>query len=377
MADLRERIATAAKNLSGYPVDAENLPKSAQDYAKTIDHTLLKTDVTEAQIDALCDEARSYDFASVCVRLPWVQRAVQNLQGSPVRVACVVGFHEGTQATSDKVSESANAVKAGASELDMVLNWHKLKDDQYDEVYEDIVAVRKAAPSQVALKVILETSQLSHAQIIAGCVIVEAAGAQFVKTSTGFCGQGATVDNVTLMKAVVGSRLEVKASGGIKTSKDCRAMLEAGASRIGASSGKQIVDEMKGSSSEPRADGRFVIRSISSRCADVKTFQTPSTGIKARLSTQRFSCIQGPARSWLRRSHSTIRIVAYSSTSTSPCILPNHPSSASVHFSHASAISLKSVSVEIPVSIALALTLPFLQRSAIVPPHICLSSGVE
>ena len=259
MADLRERIAKAANSLSAYPIDVENLPKSAKDYAKTIDHTLLKTDATQAQIDALCDEARSYDFASVCVRLPWVQRAVQNLRGSPVRVACVVGFHEGTQATSDKVSEAANAVKAGASELDMVLNWHQLKNVHYDEVYGDIVAVRKAAPSQVALKVILETSQLSRAQIIAGCVIAEAAGAQFVKTSTGFCGQGATVDNVTLMKAVVGSRLEVKASSGIKTSKDCRAMLEAGASRIGASSGKQIVDEMKGGNSKPRADGGCMI----------------------------------------------------------------------------------------------------------------------
>ncbi|MDI1487011.1 MAG: hypothetical protein OHK93_006273 [Ramalina farinacea] len=259
MADLREKIAKAADNLSAYPIDVAKLPKNAQNYAKTIDHTLLKTDATEAQIDGLCDEARSYDFASVCVRLPWVQRAVQNLRGSPVRVVCVVGFHEGTQATSDKVSEAANAVKAGASELDMVLNWHQLKDEHYDEVCEDIVAVRKAAPSQVPLKVILETSQLSRAQIIAGCVIAEAAGAQFLKTSTGFCGQGATVGNVTLMKAVVGSRLEVKASGGIKTSKDCRAMLEAGASRIGASSGKQIVDEIKGGSSKPQADGRFMI----------------------------------------------------------------------------------------------------------------------
>ena len=259
MADLRERIAKAANSLSKYPIDVGNLPKSAKEYAKTIDHTLLKTDATGSQIDALCDEARSYDFASVCVRLPWVQRAVQNLQGSPVRVACVVGFHEGTQATSEKLSEAANAVKAGASELDMVLNWHQLKNDHYDEVYADILAVRKAAPSQVALKVILETAQLSRAQIIAGCVIAEAAGAQFVKTSTGFCGQGATVETVGLMKAVVGSRLEIKASGGIKTSKDCRAMLEAGASRIGASSGKQILDEIKGGSSKPQADGRFMI----------------------------------------------------------------------------------------------------------------------
>ena len=290
MADLRERIAKAANNISEYPVDAEDLPKSAQDYAKTIDHTLLKTDATQAQIDALCDEARSYGFASVCVRLPWVQRAVQNLQGSPVRVACVVGFHEGTQATSDKVSEAASAVKAGALELDMVLNWQKLKADQYDEVYEDIVAVRTAS-IQVTMKVILETSQLSRSQIIAGCVIAEAAGAQFVKTSTGFCGQGATVENVGLMKAVVGSRLKVKASGGIKTSKDCRAMLKAGASRIGASSGKQIVDEMKGGSSRLQADGRFMIYKRRSRCANVNPMQRLSAGINVILSAQRLGPI--------------------------------------------------------------------------------------
>lgn len=297
MADLREKIAKAADSLPGYPEDIKKLPKSAEDYAKTIDHTLLKTDATEAQIDALCDEARSYDFASVCVRLQWVQRAVQDLKGSPVRVACVVGFHEGTQATSDKVSEAANAVKDGALELDMVLNWQQLKADQFDEVYEDIVAVRQAAPSQVALKVILETSQLSRSQIIAGCVITEAAGAQFVKTSTGFCGQGATVDNVRLMKAVVGSRLEVKASGGIKTSKDCGAMLEAGASRIGASSGKQIVDEIKGGTSKSQAEGMFMVLRVSSRCADVTSSRRRQRVLKldSEVPAQRINCLHGPA----------------------------------------------------------------------------------
>ena len=211
--------------------------------AWTIDHTLLKLDATQGQIDSLCEEARASNFKTVCVRLRWVERCVHNLKGSPVRVACVIGFHEGTSSTEEKAEEAAKAVKAGALELDMVTNWPLLKEKCFSEVYEDIAAVRKAALGDVILKVILETSQLDRYDIVAACTIAEVGKADFVKTSTGFCGQGATVENVRLMKSIVGDRMKVKASGGVRTIEDCIAMIEAGAGRIGTSSGVAIMRE--------------------------------------------------------------------------------------------------------------------------------------
>lgn len=191
--------------------------------------------------------------------------AIDRLKGSSVVVACVVGFHEGSQATSDKArqatsvhgnliiefrlltscSEADEAVKAGAAELDMVLNWPALKNKDYERLYTDIAAVRNMAPHPVVLKVILETSQLSRSEIIAGCKIAQAARADFVKTSTGFNGPGASLENVRLMKAVVGTDVKVKASGGVKTVNECVAMMEAGAERIGTSSGVWIMSEAK------------------------------------------------------------------------------------------------------------------------------------
>ncbi|KAL8949338.1 MAG: hypothetical protein Q9222_004542 [Ikaeria aurantiellina] len=213
------------------------------DFAKCIDHTLLKLDATKEQIDELCGEAVKHNFQSICVRLQWVDRAIQNLQGSDVVVACVVGFHEGTYSMSEKVKEASQAISSGALELDMVINYPFLKQQKYSQVYTDIAAVRNVAPHPVFLKVILETSKLTQFDIIAGCKIAEAAQADFVKTSTGFGGQGATVENVRLMKSVIGPGMKVKASGGVKTVNECVAMMEAGAERIGTSNGVWIMKE--------------------------------------------------------------------------------------------------------------------------------------
>ncbi|KAH8426440.1 2-deoxyribose-5-phosphate aldolase [Aspergillus melleus] len=218
--------------------------------SQTIDHTQLALAATEQQIDQLCDEASKYRFATVCVRLNYVARAVQRLQASPdVGVACVVGFHEGMYETSEKEQEAREAVKQGASELDMVLKYPLLKEGKYTEVYEDILGVRKAAPLPTKLKVILETAQLTRDEIIAGSFLACTAGADFIKTSTGFNGAGANVDNVALMRAIadlVGKGCKVKASGGVRSTEDSVRMLKAGAERIGSSSGVKIMQELGG-----------------------------------------------------------------------------------------------------------------------------------
>ncbi|KAL1987715.1 hypothetical protein VTN96DRAFT_2555 [Rasamsonia emersonii] len=217
--------------------------------AKTIDHTQLDPSVRLEQITALCEEARKYNFATVCVRFPNVARAVDLLKDTDIGVSCVIGFPEGTQKTADKVEEAKSAVQRGASELDMVMNWPLLQQGKYTEVYDDVHAVRKAAPSPTKLKVILETSQLSRDEVIAGCVISSMAGADFVKTSTGYKGEGASVENVRLMRETVdliGKGCKVKASGGIRSAERCIAMLKSGADRIGASAGVRIMQELGG-----------------------------------------------------------------------------------------------------------------------------------
>lgn len=175
---------------------------------------------------------------------------MQNLHNAPdVGVACVVGFHEGMYETSEKEAEARQAVDHGATELDMVLKYPLLKDKQYVDVYQDILAVRKAAPAPVGLKVILETSQLTRDEVIAGSVLSCLADADFIKTSTGFNGAGASVENVALMyqtAQAVGKGTKVKASGGVRSAEDCMNILKAGAERIGASSGVKIVQEMQG-----------------------------------------------------------------------------------------------------------------------------------
>ncbi|ORY19746.1 hypothetical protein BCR34DRAFT_551615 [Clohesyomyces aquaticus] len=305
-------------------------------FAETIDHTILKLDATASQIDALCSEARTEGFKSVCVRLNFVQRCVNNLKGSPVVVACVVGFHEGTQDTHSKLREARAAVAAGAFELDVVLNHQILTqhasskaqtehtanpstsssatesltalntaanskprsgtstpaegpyslpgssksnglhsrtsskpdstpDDSnipnYSAIYTELASIRSLCPSPVTLKLILETSQLSPAQILAAAHLAAAANFDFIKTSTGFNGRGASLADVQLMVAateylstktknnggspVRGRKMQVKASGGVRSLADAQKMLEAGATRLGTSSGLWIMQESR------------------------------------------------------------------------------------------------------------------------------------
>ncbi len=212
-----------------------------QDIAGTIDHTLLKPNATRDQIEKLCQEARQYHFASVCVNSCWVPLCRELLDGSDVMVCTVIGFPLGSASTHAKSEESRKAIEEGADELDMVINVGKLLDGDFDYVHDDIAAVVKAADGKV-VKVIIEICYLDERLIIEACRISQEACASFVKTSTGFGTGGATVEAVRLMRQTVGYSMGVKASGGIKDRSDALAMLEAGASRIGASAGIAIVE---------------------------------------------------------------------------------------------------------------------------------------
>jgi deoxyribose-phosphate aldolase len=217
---------------------------SPAELAARIDHTLLKPEATEAQVRQLCGEARRFHFASVCVNPTWVALCADLLAGSGVKGCTVIGFPLGATLTSAKAFEAAAAVQEGAHEVDMVLNIGRLKGGEYAAVYSDIQAVVEAAHSFSALvKVILETALLSDGEKVAAAVLAKTAGADFVKTSTGFSGGGATVADVRLLRQVVGPGLGVKASGGVRSAADALAMLAAGATRIGASSGVRIVEE--------------------------------------------------------------------------------------------------------------------------------------
>ncbi|OAL56547.1 aldolase [Pyrenochaeta sp. DS3sAY3a] len=283
-----------------------NGEEALRELAKTVDHTVLKLDATSTAIDALCSEARTDGFKSVCVRLNWVQRCVANLKGSDVLVACVVGFHEGTQDTYSKLREARAAVAAGAAELDVVLNHSLLtrhnkpspvpanllssKDSaidsvtaantaantrnskhadeneipDYSAIYRELASIRSLCPSPVTLKLILETSQLTDAQILAASHLAAAASFDFIKTSTGFNGPGATLPHVQLMVGAaeylasqgVGKRkMEVKASGGVRGLDTAVQMLEAGATRLGTSSGLWIMQEARKKVGEERGNG--------------------------------------------------------------------------------------------------------------------------
>lgn len=220
---------------------------TAHDFAHLIDHTLLKPDVIEAAIRQLCTEALRHSFASVCVNPTWITLCAELLDESPVKICTVIGFPLGANQSDVKVYEAEHALRAGAQELDMVINVGRLKDKDFALVYDDIAGVVRVGHAQGALvKVILETGLLSEEEKIAACVICREAGADFVKTATGFSGGGATVADIALMHKVVGSTLGVKASGGVRTGKDARAMVAAGASRIGTSAGMRIVEELMG-----------------------------------------------------------------------------------------------------------------------------------
>lgn len=210
--------------------------------AKTIDHTLLKASATAEQVRELCAEARKYGFASVCVNPVWVPLCSKELGGTDVMVCTVIGFPLGANRSEIKAEEARRAVAEGASEVDMVINIGAVKAGDWRVVEDDIRAVVAAA--KATTKVIIETCYLSDAEKIRACEAAMKAGAQFVKTSTGFGTGGATPEDVSLMKKAVGGKLKVKASGGIRSYHDALLMLEAGADRIGASSGVSIVSEL-------------------------------------------------------------------------------------------------------------------------------------
>jgi deoxyribose-phosphate aldolase len=212
--------------------------------AKTIDHTLLKAVGTAAQVQELCAEAKANGFASVCVNPVWVPLCARELAGSDVLVCTVIGFPLGANGSGIKAAEAALAVSQGAREVDMVLQLGAAKAGDWRAVEADIRAVVEAAGSSL-VKVIIETCYLTNDEKIKACEAAERAGARFVKTSTGFGTGGATVEDIRLMRKTVGDRLQVKASGGVRTCQEALALLEAGADRIGASSGIAIVNALQ------------------------------------------------------------------------------------------------------------------------------------
>lgn len=209
--------------------------------AKYIDHTLLKPAATQADIAKLCEEAKKYDFCSVCVNPYWVSFARNLLKGTDVKVCTVIGFPLGASTTAVKTFETKDAVQNGADEIDMVINIGALKDKRNDIVLADIRAVREACTGHI-LKVIIETSQLTDEEKVRACKLSAQAGADFVKTSTGFTGGGATAEDVALMRKSIPDTMKVKASGGVRTREDFDKMVAAGAERIGASSGVKIIE---------------------------------------------------------------------------------------------------------------------------------------
>jgi deoxyribose-phosphate aldolase len=223
---------------------------TAHDWASLIDHTLLKPEATESDIKKLCDEAAQFGFASVCVNPSWVKRASEFLRGSGVPVCTVIGFPLGATLPDVKAFEARRSIFNGAREVDMVINIGALKSGDDCTVEDDIKAVADAAHENgILLKVIIETALLTDEEKVRACLASKNAGADFVKTSTGFAKGGATVEDVALMRRVVGEDLGVKASGGVKGIEDARAMFEAGATRIGASVGVKIAQEAEGKKS--------------------------------------------------------------------------------------------------------------------------------
>ena len=233
----QNRVEAVCPRASGHPagVDAK--------LASMIDHTLLKPDASRDQIETLCKEAAQYGFASVCINPCYCRLAHSLLEGSNVAVCTVVGFPLGSTTSMVKAVEVRDAIASGASEVDMVINIGALKAGAFDYVLHDIESVVDAAADRALVKVIIETGLLTDEEKIQACIIAKRAGADFVKTSTGFGHGGATVDDVTLMRRTVGPNMGVKASGGIRDAATAKAMIAAGATRIGASAGVKIVTE--------------------------------------------------------------------------------------------------------------------------------------
>lgn len=213
---------------------------------KYIDHTLLKADATQESIKELCRQAKEYDFVSVCINSSNIELAKEELKGTDVKICTVIGFPLGATTTESKVFETTDAIEKGADEVDMVLNIGALKSKNFDIVLRDISEVAKAAHNKgKILKVILETCLLEKDEVIKACQLSKEAGADFVKTSTGFSTGGAKEEDVALMRKTVGDLMGVKASGGIRTLEKARLMIENGATRLGVSAGVQIMEELE------------------------------------------------------------------------------------------------------------------------------------
>ena len=209
-----------------------------------IDHTILKADATREMVKTLCEEAIEYKFAAVCVNPYHVEYCSELLKNSDVKVATVIGFPLGANTRETKAFETIDSINKGADEVDMVINIGALKDKNYDLVKEDIESVVKAANGKAIVKVIIETSLLTEEEKAKACELSLEAKADFVKTSTGFSTGGATVEDVKLMKSIVGNNMEIKASGGVRDLETAKSMIEAGATRLGTSSGIKIVKQI-------------------------------------------------------------------------------------------------------------------------------------
>ncbi len=236
--DIRELVQNGAARIG---TNSDTHQHSPKELASMIDHTLLKQDATEADVKKLCEEARKHKFATVCLNSAFIPKAAQLLKGSGVKPIAVVGFPLGAGTTSAKAFEAREAIQNGAQEIDMVINVGEMKSTNYNFVLEDIRGVVEAS-KPYPVKVILETSLLDYEQKTIACALAKAAGAAFVKTSTGFASGGATAEDIALMRKIVGPEMGVKASGGIRTTEDAERMIKAGATRIGASASVAIVE---------------------------------------------------------------------------------------------------------------------------------------
>ncbi len=223
--------------------------------ARYIDHTLLKPDASAAQITALCGEAIRYKFASVCVNPCYASLVTAKLQGSGVKTCCVVGFPLGANTPEVKAAETRDCIAHGAREVDMVVNVGAMKSGDWEQVRRDISAVTEAARGQALVKVIIETCLLTDDEKVRVCTVAKEAGADFVKTSTGFSTGGATVEDIRLMRKTVGAALGVKASGGVRDYSTALAMIDAGATRIGTSNGAAIIAQAEGGAAQGTPGG--------------------------------------------------------------------------------------------------------------------------
>lgn len=244
--EVYQKVASQMKNIPvGYnPVNSSQI-SSNSNIAAMIDHTILKADATLDQVEKVCNEAIEYKFASVCVNSCFASKVSNMLRGSGVKTCCVVGFPLGAMSIKAKAEETKDVIDNGATEVDMVINVGATKSGDWDYVKRDIEGVVNAAKGKALVKVIIEACLLTEEEKVKVCTISKIAGADFVKTSTGFSTSGATVEDISLMRLVVGPEMGVKASGGVKDYKAAMAMVKAGASRIGTSSGISIVKNEK------------------------------------------------------------------------------------------------------------------------------------